>query len=97
MSIQPEELPLHLRTIETSQGAWLVDVRSVAETQTGDALLLKVILETCIDEDGERIRTRNLEMSVLAAKLNDPDLFAGVVSNIRHWIETTDGEGFLEA
>jgi len=96
MSIQPEALLLHLTTIETSQGVWLVDVSSVAETQASGTLLLRLTLETNIDKYGERICTRELEMSVPAAKLNDPDLLADVVDQIRHWIETTDGDGFLE-
>jgi hypothetical protein len=94
MSIEPEELPLHLSRIETSQGRWLVAVYSVAEAQAGGTLLLKLILEQSIDE--EHFRARELGIQLLASKLYDPDLFADVVSQIRHWIETTEGDGFLE-
>jgi hypothetical protein len=94
MSIQPEELPLHLCRIETSQGAWLIAVYSVAEAQAGKTLLLKLILEQSIDS--EHFRSRELGMQVPARKLHDPGLFTDVVSRIRHWIETTEGDGFLE-
>ena len=94
MTVQPEELPLHLSRIETSQGVWLIAVYSVAEAQAANTLLLKLILEQSIDD--EHFRTRELGMQVLARKLHDPDLFADVVSQIRHWIETTEGDGFLE-
>jgi hypothetical protein len=94
MSIQPEELPLHLSRIETSQGGWLIAVYSVAEARADGTLLLKLILEQSTDE--EHFRTRELGMQVLASKLCDPGLFADVVSHIRHWIETTEGDGFLE-
>jgi len=94
MSIEPEELPLHLSRIETSQGGWLIAVCSVAEARAGGMLLLKVILEQSIDE--QHFRTRELGMQVLASKLYDPDLFADIVTQIRHWIETTEGDGFLE-
>jgi hypothetical protein len=94
MSIQPEELPLHLSKIETSQGGWRIAVYSVAQVQAGDALLLKLILEQSVDE--EHFRTRELGMLVLASKLYDPDLFGDLVNQIRHWIETTEGDGFLE-
>lgn len=94
MSIQPEQLPLHLSKIETSQGRWLIAVYSVAEAHAGDTLLLKLILEQSIDD--EHFRTRELGMQVLAAKLFDPDRLVGVISQIRHWIETSDGNGFLE-
>jgi hypothetical protein len=94
MNIQPEELPLHLSRIQTSQGDWLIAVHSIAEGGSGGTLLLKLILEQSIDD--EHFRTRELGMQVLAIKLYDPDLFAEVVSQIRHWIETTEGDGFLE-
>ncbi len=94
MSIEPDELPLHLNRIETSQGGWLVAVYSVAEARAGGTLLLKLILEQSIDE--EHFRARELGMQVLASKLYYLDLFADVLSQIRHWIETAEGDGFLE-
>jgi hypothetical protein len=94
MSIQPEELPLHLSRIETSQGTWLIAVSSVAEAQAGNTLLLKLILEHSIDS--EHFRSRELGMQMFARKLHDPGWFTDVVSQIRRWIETTEGDGFLE-
>ena len=94
MNIQPEELPLHLSRIETSQGGWLIAVQSVAEARVGGTLLLRLILEQSVDD--EHFRTRKLGMQVRAVKLYDPDLFADVLSQISQWIETTDGDGFLE-
>ena len=75
MTIQPEELPLHLSQIDTSKGKWLIAVFSGAEAQTGDTILLKLILEQTIDK-GEHFRARELGMIVLAPELHDPDLFA---------------------
>jgi hypothetical protein len=94
MRIKAEELPLHLSRIQTSQGGWLIAVQSIAEARVGGTLLLKLILEQ--SKDDEHFRTRELWMQVLAVKLYDPDLFANVVSRIRQWIETTEGDGFLE-
>ena len=94
MGVEPEELPLHLSTIETSQGGWLIAVHSVAESHAGGTLLLKLILEQSIDH--EHFRTRELGMQVLAVTLYNPDLFTGVINQIRRWIETTEGDGFLE-
>jgi len=94
MSIQPEELPLHLSRIETSQGGWLIAVYSVAEARAGGTLLLKLILEQSIDD--EHFRTRELGMQVLVSQLYHPDRFADVLSQIRRWIETAEGDGFLE-
>jgi|SRR6478736_3663889 len=94
MTIQPEELPLHLSTIETCRGTWLIAVYSVAEAQADNTLLLNLILEQSIDP--EHFRSRELGMQVPARKLYDPGLFTDVVSQIRRWIETTEGDGFLE-
>jgi hypothetical protein len=94
MTVQPEELPLHLSRIETSQGTWLIAVYSVAEVEGGDTLLLNLTLEQSIDS--EHFRSRELGMKVPAAMLRDPDMFGKVVDRIRHWIETTQGDGLLE-
>jgi hypothetical protein len=89
MSIHPEELPLYLKGIETSRGGWLIVVSSAAD----DTFLLKLILEQTVDE--EQFQTRELGMTVLARKLYDPNSFADVIGQIRRWIETTEGDGFL--
>ena len=94
MSVQPDELPLHLSRIETAKGQWLIAIDSVAEAQAAGTLLLKLVLEQSIDE--ERFRTRDLGVLVFASKLHDPNLFGDVLNQIRHWIETTEGDGFLE-
>ncbi len=96
MSIQSKEIPLHLNVIDTSKDRWLIDVRSVAEASGPGNLLMNLILETNVDEDGERIRTRELKILVAASRLSDPYLLADVVNQIRLWIETTKGDGFLE-
>ena len=57
-------------------------------------ILLKLILEQSVDE--QRFRARELSMMLLARELYDPDLFADVVRQIHHWIETTEGDGFLD-
>lgn len=96
MRIQSREVPLHLNVLETSKGKWLIEVGSVAEAQGGESFLLKLSLETGVNEDGERIRTRELGISIPASKLFQPDLLADVLQQIRNWIETTEGDGFLE-
>ena len=62
MSVKPDELPLHLSRIETTKGTWLIAIDSIAEAQSADRLLLKLILEQSTDE--ERFRTRELGMLV---------------------------------
>jgi hypothetical protein len=35
-------------------------------------------------------------MTVYPSELYDPDLLAEMLSQIRQWIETTEGDGFLD-
>jgi len=51
MSIQPDDLPLHLSRIETAQGGWLIAVQAVSESQGARTLLLRLVLEQSIDEE----------------------------------------------
>jgi len=94
MRIPAERLPLHLSRIDGSEGDWLITVHSAAESQTGDTILLKLVLEQSIDE--ERFHTPELGMTVYPSELYDPDLLAEMLSQIRQWIETTEGDGFLD-
>ena len=43
--VLPAELPLHLAKMDTGNGLWLIAVANVMETQSGQNLLLKLILE----------------------------------------------------
>ncbi len=94
MSILPQQLALHLAKVDPADGTWLIAVASVSETQSGKDVLLKLVLEQNIDE--ETVRSRELGLVVSAAVILDPETCADVVDRIRKWIETTDGDGFLD-
>jgi hypothetical protein len=90
----PKKLPIDLARIETHKGGWLVAVEKIAETEAGDNLLLKIILEQSIDE--EHFRTRELGMKISAYEARNPDRLPHILSRIRDWIESTEGDGFIE-
>lgn len=94
MSILPHDIPLDLAKIDTGKGTWLVAVANVTETQGGKNLLLKLILEQRIDE--ETFRSRDLGLMVPAALILDPETLSQVIEGIRTWIETIEGDGFLD-
>lgn len=94
MSILPHDIPLDLAKIDTDKGTWLIALANVTETQGGKNLLLKLILEQRIDE--QTLRSRELGLMVPAALLLDPETLGQVIEEIRAWIETTDGDGFLD-
>lgn len=94
MRIPPEQLPLHLSTIDDAEGGWLVAVQSAVKSQAGDTILLRLTLEQSIDE--EHFRTRELGVTVYAAEVFDSELMAEMLGRIRAWIQTTEGDGFLD-
>jgi hypothetical protein len=92
-AMQPKDVPIHLSQIDTSGGAWLFDVQSVAQTQDGKAFLLKVVLEQRVDEESRL--TRELELIMPASFLKDPELSADLIDRIRIWIENPQNEDYL--
>jgi hypothetical protein len=92
MGLKPEDI--HLHKIDTSKGHWGIFIQSIVRAQDTDSLFLKMILEQNIDD--ERVRMRRLEMRLLALELADSQHRDRVLGQIRNWIETTDGDGFLD-
>jgi len=87
-------LPIDLMGIETAKGHWGIFVEHVAETQGGRNLLVKIIVEQSIDD--EHFRMRNLEIALNAKDARDPDRASDIAKRIVLWIETTDGDGFID-
>jgi len=94
MLILPEELPLHFAKMDTGSGVWLIAVANVMETQSGQNLLLKLILEQGVDD--ETFGSRELSVMAPAAVIRDAETSAQVIDRIRDWIEKTEGDGFLD-
>jgi len=94
MPILPEELWLHQARLTTANGEWVVAVHDVTKTQGEDNLLLNLVLEQPVDEVS--VRSRELGLIVSAAVIFDPETSPQIIDRIRGWIETTDGDGFLD-
>ncbi len=94
MPILPEELALHRARFTASTRDWLVVVDNVKQTQGTDNLLLNLILEQGVEE--EQLPTRKLGLELPAAVALDPETCAQIVDEIRRWIKTTEGDGFLD-
>jgi hypothetical protein len=90
----PKKLPIDLSVIDTAKGRWLVAVQSIAETHSGRNLLLGIVLEQNIDE--QTFRSRELGIAIGTHEAHDPDQCSLLLDGIREWIETTDGDGFLD-
>ncbi len=87
-----EDIGLH--DVETSKGNWGIYVQSVVKAQDNDNLFLAIILEQGVDN--EHFRMRKLEVLVFAPELASPAGLAGILGHIRNWIDTTEGDGFLD-
>jgi hypothetical protein len=83
-----------LARVDSSKGEWLVAVHSIAQTRGGDTLLLGIIVEQNIDD--ESFRMRRIEAMVDKREANDPDRCTSLLDRIRGWIDSTEGDGFLD-
>ena len=94
MSILPKELALDRARFTAANGEWLVGVDNVKQTQGDDNLLLNLILEQKVDE--EQFLSRRLGLMVPAAVALDPETCGQIIDRIREWLETAEGDGFLD-
>jgi hypothetical protein len=88
----PQDVPLH--EVQTSKGDWGIYVQSVVQSQNGDSFFMTIIVERNIDL--EHIESRKFAMLVAASELASPSGRSGVLSRIRAWIETTEGDGSID-
>lgn len=91
--MNPQDIRLH--DVDTSKGNWGIYVQSVVQSQDGASLFLTLILEQSIDD--ERVKTRHLKISVLTAELESAVGRIEILSQIRNWIEMTEGDSYLDA
>jgi hypothetical protein len=91
MKVKPEDVRLH--EVDTSKGRWGIFVQSVVEALNDETLFLTIILEQNIDD--EHIRSRRLEMSLAASELASLSGRNSVLSQIRSWVEKTEGDGSI--
>ena len=94
LSLPPKKLPIDRERIQTQKGTWLVAVETVAESSSTN-VLVRIVLEQAIDD--EHFRTRQLGMIVNAREARNPDSVQSLANRILNWIESTEGDGFIDA
>jgi hypothetical protein len=94
MTILPQELCLHSARFTTASGEWIVAVDTVLPTEDQTTLLVNLLLEQPID--AEQSISRKLGLMVPASVILDPETCADLIVQIQQWIETSDGDGFLD-
>jgi hypothetical protein len=90
----PKKLPIDLVVVDTTDGGWLIAIETIVATEGAENLLLGIILEQSIND--QRFRMRKLGIIVSVRSAHDPDRIPILLGRIRDWIETTQGDGFLD-
>ncbi len=94
MLVLPEKLPFHLAKVDAANGQWIVFIENPTGTQSGEYLLLNLTLEQSVDE--ETFQSRELSLVAPAPLIFEAETSAYVIGRIREWLETTEGDGFLD-
>ena len=92
--VQPQQNPLDFNVIGTRKGPWLIRVNAVMAAQESDNVSLQMVLHS-LDEDIP-LETRHLYAVVHASDLEIPQQRVLIAHKIRGWIESTQGNGFLD-
>jgi hypothetical protein len=92
--VNPHHNPLDFNVLGTKQGRWIIRVNAVMAEQQSDNLALQLVLQNLEEEKTSEIR--RVYAVVPASDLENPQQRALIGDRIRHWIETTHGNGFLD-
>ena len=90
----PHQIPLDFNVLGTSRGPWLIRVNAVMAAEDSENVALQLVLQNLQDE--RPWETRRLYAVVPASDLDNPQQRVIIADRIRHWIETTHGNGFLD-
>lgn len=96
MILQPERVPFNGSVLGSAKGTWVISVNAAVYVEGTDSLLLNVTLEKGVRAPEDQGETRRLGILVPAPVLKEFCLREGVASDIRQWLERTEGNGFLD-
>jgi hypothetical protein len=85
---------LDFNVLGTRKGPWLIRVNAVMAADDSANVSLQLLLQK-LNED-EPSETRRLYAVVPAWHLEIPQQRVLIADQIRHWVETTQGNGFLD-
>ena len=90
----PTQVPLHRNVIGSTKGVWVVSVDSTTVSRDDTQIALQLRL-TRISAEDETTITRRLYAVVFESDLANPQERVLIADCIRHWVETTQGNGCL--
>lgn len=94
--LPPERVPFNGSVLGSAKGTWIINVTDAVFVEGTDNVLLNLTLEKGVRAPEDLALKRRLGMLVPAPVLKEFCLREGVASDIRHWLEATEGNGFLD-
>jgi hypothetical protein len=95
--ILPAEcVPLNGSVLGTAKGTWVIHVDEAVRVEGTATVLLNVTLQRGVRNPDDVVVTRRVGLLVPSSVLNEFRLREAVACDIRGWLESTDGDGFLD-
>jgi hypothetical protein len=91
-----ERIPLNGSVLGTAKGTWVIHVDEAVRVEGTAALVLNVTLERGVRNEDDVVVTRHIGLMVPSCVLDEFRLREAVACDIRGWLESTDGDGFLD-
>jgi hypothetical protein len=94
MFIPANTIPFHLAQFDVADDWWRIVVQDAVRTQSGRDLFITMLLEKNINE--ETVVSRHLSLMVPHPLIFETETASEVISQIREWVGTTEGDGYLD-
>jgi len=94
--LPPERVPLNGSVLGTVKGTWIIRVDEAMRLKGTTTLVLNVTLERSRRSPEEACVRRRLGLLLSSSVMDEFRLREGVACDIRGWLESTDGDGFLD-
>ena len=96
MILPVESVPLNGSVLGTAKGTWVIHVDEAVRVEGTPTVLLNVTLRREARNPDDVILTRRVGLLLPSCALDEFRLREAVACDIRGWLESTDGDGFLD-
>jgi len=94
--LSPEGVPLNGSVLGTAKGTWVIHVDEAVRVEGTATVLLNLTLERGTRKVDDATLMRRLGLLLPAVVLKEFRLRESVACDIRSWLESTEGNGFLD-
>ena len=96
MILPAESVPLNGSVLGTAKGTWVIHVDEAVHVEGTATVLLNVTLRRGARNADDVVVTRRVGLLLPSCALNEFRLREAVACDIRGWLESADGDGFLD-